>query len=90
MRHTSTALYFYGASKKSLHKSQAIFGKMLFQINYGFNYYLKLLCLYFLSKTRLNFLQFDFGIKIVFFLKSSLYQSMSVKIVHRQNNTFTF
>ncbi len=24
MRHTSTALYFYGASKKSLHKPRAI------------------------------------------------------------------
>ncbi len=43
MRHTSKALYFYGASKKSLHKPQAIFGKMLFKINYGFNYYLQLL-----------------------------------------------
>jgi hypothetical protein len=44
MRHTSTALYFYGASEKSLHKHQAIFGNMLLQINYDFNYYLKLLC----------------------------------------------
>jgi hypothetical protein len=45
MRHTSTALYFYGASKKTLHKPQAIFGNMLFQINYGLKYYLQLLCL---------------------------------------------
>jgi hypothetical protein len=44
MRHTSTALYFYGASKKSLQKPQAIFGNMLFKINYGLNYYLQLLC----------------------------------------------
>jgi hypothetical protein len=67
MRHTSAALYFYGASRKSLHKPQAIFGNMLFQINYGFNDYLKLLCLQFLSKTHLNSKKFDFGIKIVFF-----------------------
>jgi hypothetical protein len=32
-----TALYFYGAAKKSLHKPQAIFWNMLLQINYGFS-----------------------------------------------------
>jgi hypothetical protein len=46
-RHTSMALYFYGASKKSLHKPKATFGDILFKINYGFNYYLQLLCLQF-------------------------------------------
>ncbi len=55
MRHTSTALYFYGASKKSLHKPRAIYGNILFHISYGFNYYLQILCLEFLSKTHLNF-----------------------------------
>jgi hypothetical protein len=55
MRHTSTALYFYGASKKSLHKPRATSENMLFYISYGFNYYLQLLFLQFLSKTRLNF-----------------------------------
>jgi hypothetical protein len=55
MRHTSTALYFYGASKKSLHKPKAIYGNILFNIIFGFNYYLQLLCLQFLSKTHLNF-----------------------------------
>ncbi len=54
MRHTSTALYFYGAPKKSLHKPRATFGNMLFHISYGFNYYLQLLCLQFLSKTHLH------------------------------------
>jgi hypothetical protein len=54
-RHTSTALYFYGASKKSLHKPKATFGNMLFQINYGIIYYLQLLYLQFLPKTHLNF-----------------------------------
>jgi hypothetical protein len=43
MRHTSTALYFYGVSKKILHKPRVTFGNMSFQINYSLNYYL-LLC----------------------------------------------
>jgi hypothetical protein len=55
MRHTSTALYFYGASKKSLHKPRTTSGNRLFHISYGFNYYLQLLCLQFLSITLLNF-----------------------------------
>jgi hypothetical protein len=55
MRHTSTALYFYGASKKSLHKPRATFGNMFFQICYGFNYYLQLLLSGFFSKSHLNF-----------------------------------
>ncbi len=70
MRHTSTALYFYGASKKSLHKPGAICGNILFHISYGFNYYLQLLCLQFLSKTHLIFLKFTFGIELVLLLKS--------------------
>ncbi len=37
-----TALYFYRASKKSLHKPRANFRNMLFQINFSFNYYLQL------------------------------------------------
>jgi hypothetical protein len=53
--HTSTALYFYGASKKSLHKSRTTSGNRLFHISYGFNYYLQLLYLQFLSKTPQNF-----------------------------------
>jgi hypothetical protein len=55
MRHTSIALYFYGATKKSLHKSRATFGNMLFQTSYSCNYYLQLLYLQFLSKTHLYF-----------------------------------
>jgi hypothetical protein len=43
MRHTSTALYFYGASKTSLHKPSTS-ENMLFHISYGFNYYLQLMC----------------------------------------------
>jgi hypothetical protein len=54
MRHTSTALYFYGASKKSLHKPRTTSGNILFHITYAFNYYLQLLCLEFLSKTHQN------------------------------------
>jgi hypothetical protein len=54
MRHTSTALYFYGASKKSLHKPRNTSENRLFHISYGFTYYLQLLCLQFLSKTHLN------------------------------------
>jgi hypothetical protein len=52
MRHTSMALYFYRASKKSLHKPRGTFGHMLLQISSGFNYYLQLLCLQFLPKTH--------------------------------------
>ncbi len=90
MRHTSTALDFYGASKKTLHKHRATFGKMLFQISYSLNYFLQLLCEQFLSKTYLNFKKLTFGIKIVLFLKSLLYQFTIVQIVHLQNNTFTY
>ncbi len=90
MRHTSTALYFYGASKKSLHKPRAIYGNMLVQISYGLNYYLQLLCLQFLSKTHLNFKKITFDIKIVLFQKSSLFQSRIDKIVHLQNKAFTY
>ncbi len=53
-RHTSTALYFYGASKKGVPKPKATFGNMLFQINYGFNCYPQLLLLQFLSKTHIK------------------------------------
>jgi hypothetical protein len=51
MRHTSTALYFYGASKMSLHKTRSTFEKyyftkvMLLIIIYNFyvySFYLKL------------------------------------------------
>jgi hypothetical protein len=45
VRHTSTAQYFYEAS----------IGNMLIQTNDGFNYYLQLSCLQFLSKTHLPF-----------------------------------
>ncbi len=43
MRHTSTALYFYGASKKTLHKPRVTFGNMLFKIRYSLNYNLQFL-----------------------------------------------
>jgi hypothetical protein len=43
MRHTSTALYFYGASKKTLHKPRVSFGNMLFKISYSLNYNLQFL-----------------------------------------------
>jgi hypothetical protein len=65
-RRTFTALYFYGASKKSIHKSRSTFENMLFQISYGFKYYLQLLCLQFLSKTHLNFLKFTLTSKLYF------------------------
>jgi hypothetical protein len=42
MHHTSTSLYFYRASKKSLHKPRTTSGNRLFHISYGFNYYLQL------------------------------------------------
>jgi hypothetical protein len=90
MRRTSTALYFYRRSKKSLHKPKAIYGNILFNIIFGFNYYGQLLCLQFLSKTHLNFLKFTFGIKLVLFLKSSLFQSRIDTIVHLQDKTFTY
>ncbi len=44
MRHTSTGLYFYGVSKKTLQKPRVTFGNMLFQASYSLNYYLQLLC----------------------------------------------
>ncbi len=90
MRHTSTALYFYGASKKSLHKPRVTFSKMLFQISYSPNYYQQLLCSQFFSKTYQKILTFTFGIKIVLFLKSLLYQYTIVKIVHLHNNTLIY
>jgi hypothetical protein len=88
MRHTSTALYFYGAPKKSLQKPRTTSENRLFHISYGCNYYLQLLGLQFLSKTHLNFIKFPFGIKIALFLKSLLHQSMIAKIVHLQNKSF--
>ncbi len=54
MRPTSMALYFYRASKKSLHKPRTTFRHMLLQISSGFNYYLQLLCSQFLPKTHQN------------------------------------
>jgi hypothetical protein len=90
MRHTSTALYFYGASKKSLHKPRATSENILFHISYDFNYYLQLLWLKFLYKTRLNLKKIIFAIKRALFPKSLLYLSMIVKIVHLQNKIFTY
>jgi hypothetical protein len=84
MHHTSMALYFYRASKKSLHKPRVTSENMLFHISYGFNYYLQLLCLQFLSKTRLNLKKIHFAFKIALFPKSSLYQSMIFKILDRR------
>ncbi len=94
MRHTSTALYFYGSillrrSKKSLHKPRTTSGNRLFHISYGFNYYLQLLYLWFLSKAHLNFNQITFGIKIALYLKFLLYKSVIAKIVHIQTKTFS-
>jgi hypothetical protein len=37
MRHTSTALYFYEASKKTTHKPRAIYKSIFFHISYGFS-----------------------------------------------------
>ncbi len=64
MRYTSTALYYNKASKNSLHKPRATLGNMLFQINSGFNYHLQIVCLHFLFKTRLNFKNLTFDIKV--------------------------
>jgi hypothetical protein len=50
----SMALYFYRASKKSLHKPRATFANMLFKINYYFNNYLQLLSYQFMYKAHLN------------------------------------
>jgi hypothetical protein len=44
MRYTSTALYFYGESKKSLHKPRVTSGNMFLKISYSPKYYLQLLC----------------------------------------------
>jgi hypothetical protein len=87
---TGYAPYFYGASKKSLHKPRTTSGNRLFHISYGFNYYLQLLCLKFLYKTHLFFLKLTFGIKIALFLKSLLYQSMIAKLVHLQHKSFPY
>jgi hypothetical protein len=80
MRYTSTALYFFGVSKKSLLKPRTTSGNRSFHISYGFNYYLQHLSLLFLSKTHVNYIIFTFGIKIALFLKSLLYQSMIAKL----------
>ncbi len=81
MRHTSTALYFYRPSKKTLHKPRVTFRNMLFKISYSLNYNLQFLFQQFLSKTYTHFLKFTLSIKIVFFLKSLLHQFTIVKIV---------
>jgi hypothetical protein len=87
MRHTSTALYFYGASKRTLHKPKVTFGNMLFRISYSLNYNLQFLFQQFLSKTCTHFKKFTLSIKIVFFLKSLLHQFTIVKTVDLQNET---
>jgi hypothetical protein len=95
--YTSTTLYFYGSillrrSKKSLHKPRTTSGNRLFHISYGFNYYLQLLYLWFLSKAHLNFNKITFGIKIALylkFLKFLLYKSVIAKIVQIQTKTFS-
>jgi hypothetical protein len=87
----STALYFYGASKKSLHQPRVTFGSMLIKINFSPIYYL---CTAFVLSVFLknlpDFLKIHFWHQIVLFLKSLLYQFTIVKIVHLQNNTFTY
>jgi hypothetical protein len=95
MRHTSTALYFYGlyfygGSKKSLHKPRTTSGNRLFHISYGFYYYLQLLCLWFLSKAHLNFNKITFGFKMALYLKFLLYKSVIAKIVHLKTKTFSY
>jgi hypothetical protein len=85
-------LYTSTECPERVHNPRATFKNMLFQIYCGFNYYLQLSYLQFLSKTRLHFLnslKFTFDLKVVLFL-SLFYQSMIVKIVHLQNNTFTY
>ncbi len=89
IRHTSMALYFYGAYK-SLHKPRTTSRNILVHISYAFNYYLQLLCLQFPSKTHQNFEKFTFGIKKALFLKSLLYQSVIAKNVHLQYKTFPY
>jgi hypothetical protein len=83
-------LYISTERLKSLHKPRTTSGNILFHISYAFNCYLQLLCLQFLTKSRLHFKKFTFGIKIVLFLKLLLYQSMIAKIVHLQNKTFQY
>jgi hypothetical protein len=80
--YSSTALrhFFYEVSKKSLHTPRANFRNMLFKKIYSFSYYLQLLCLQFLSRTHLLKKKFTLGIKKALFLKSSLYQSINVKL----------
>jgi hypothetical protein len=90
MRHTSTALYFYGASKKTLHKPRVTSGNMLIKISYSLNYNLQFLSQQFLSNTCTHFLKFTLSIKIVLFLKSLLHQFTIVKIVHLQIETFIY
>jgi hypothetical protein len=76
-------MYFYGASKNSLHKPKATFGNALLQISLGFNYYLHFVLLQFLSKSHQNFFN-SLVIKKALFIKSLLYQSMIVKIIRLQ------
>jgi hypothetical protein len=90
MRNTSTALYFYGASKKTLHKPRVTFGNMLFKISYSPNYNLQFLFQQFLSKTYTHLKKITLSIKIVLFLKSLLHQFTIGKIVHLQNETFRY
>ncbi len=62
MRHTSMALYFYGASKKSLHKPRTTSGNRLLHNSYGF------IIIY-------NFYVYSFCIKLTKIFKNSLLAS---------------
>jgi hypothetical protein len=74
--HIAYGLYFYGASKKSLHKPRTNSRNILFHISYSFNYYLQLLCLRFLSKAHLNLKKITFLASKLHFFSDLYYISL--------------
>ncbi len=76
MRHTSTALYFYGASKKILHKSRVTFENMLFKISYSLDYYLQL---FMLTVSLQNLPKF---LKVLFWHQNSAFSKIFIMSVY--------
>jgi hypothetical protein len=64
----SSSTVFYSKERlKRVYRSRESLLKNYYS-SYGFNYYLQLLCLQFLSKIRLYLLKFTYDVKVVLFL----------------------
>jgi hypothetical protein len=75
MRHTSMALYFCGASEKTLHKPRVTFRNMLFKISYSLDNYLQL----YVNSFSLNLPKF---LKILFWHQNSAFPKIFIISVY--------